>query len=145
MIVSAPTEQQKQKRAIWHLLIYTLWAPDKKPLNRDGRKSRCDAASKPSLQRPPSLCPRGGHEAPWALGAAHEGSVLLKDYSPQGQETQGLAGSPLCHTILRTVLPSSILVVLPSRNPTGKPHKPILDRTRCAQVCMGHWLAAGPG
>lgn len=30
-----------KKRAIWHLPIYALWAPDKKSLNRDGRKSRC--------------------------------------------------------------------------------------------------------
>lgn len=37
--------KRTKKRAIWHLPIYTLWAPDKKPLNRDGRKSRCGSCS----------------------------------------------------------------------------------------------------
>lgn len=46
-----------------------------------------------------------GHEVLWDLKTTNKCSVPLKGGSPQGQETQGLAGSPLGHTLPRTVPP----------------------------------------
>jgi hypothetical protein len=46
-----------------------------------------------------------GHEVLWDLKITNKCSVWLKGGSAQGQETQGLSGSPLGHTLSRTVPP----------------------------------------